>query len=139
MNSTRFVYAPTDEFESARRFIERHPNATSQGAQVKRLQLGEHPKSIDKTLVVNGASTIYECRIESWEHCGSHVIVRVSDDAVEELGRAISDSPQISMQINDDEKGDCGIREIELVSDEYDSKKVTIRHSNPALRNFGNA
>ncbi len=133
VNSTRFVYAPTDDFDTAKQFLQSHPDAKMQGGLIQTTQLSDHPDSLDQTLVIRGASTAYEIPFETWEDCGTHLTVRVSESSVEELSRAILDFPHSAIQINDRKKGGRGMREIKLSQNDTDARTVTIRHSNPVL------
>lgn len=133
VNATRFVYAPSNDFSIAKTFLKANPAAKSKGNQLKIGQLGDHPESIEKTLVVNGAATIHEIPFESWSDCGSHLFVRVADGNEEELARAINDSPHSAITINDSEKGSRHMKGVEFNQDTTQPREATVRHSDPLL------
>ncbi len=132
-NSTRHLYASTDEFEPAERYLDSNPQFRSVESRIAVSGFRERSRSLDRCLVIRGAMTTHEVSFDLLEQKGGELRILVSDTSMIDLHRAVADSPHSEIEVIGHESGGCGMREVELILNEDNSREVVIRHSDPGL------
>lgn len=136
LQSSRYLYAATDEFRHARRILDENPSARHIETSMVPTGMGQAPPSRmppGRWLVVTGARTHHCCEVVSWTKRDSRLFVTVVPSGEGPLRDAIADGPHDSVQLFDDAGPSWMLRLIELTLDPKDGRTVVIAHDGPPL------
>lgn len=141
LQSSRFVYGPTADFDAARQLLKRVPNARQRLSLMGPGGLRQAPTypamPMGSWLVVNGRRSHYCIKLDSWHEGDGEIVAKIASSHSAELNQAISDSPLDSVELIQDRMVRRGMRVVEIIRGDDLHRSVRVRHSDPALRTLG--
>lgn len=137
--SSRFLYASTNEFKLARRAIKEYPDVSAERTSTFAMGgMGEAVSNsnmpMGRWLVAFGAKTHHMCRIDSVLRDDSEVVVEVADDAAIAIERALQDAPYSQVLIYQDQVPIHMMREAAIERVSNNPKAVQVYPRDPGLR-----
>jgi len=136
LQSSRYLYAATDEFRHARRILDENPSARHVETSMVPTGMGQAPPSRmppGRWLVVTGARTHHCCEVALWTKRDNRLFVTVVPSGEGSLRDAVADGPHESVQLFDDAGPSWMLRLIDLTLDPTDGHTVVVAHDGPPL------
>ena len=136
LQSSRYLYASTEEFPHAREILEENPSARHIETSMMLGGMGEAPPTRmppGQWLVISGSHTYYCCAVDNWFESENRRIVTVTPGYEVELRNAIADSPHESIQLFDNAGPSWMMKMIELGIHPQDPCTVVVTHHGPPL------
>jgi len=136
-NCARFVYSHKNDFRFVQEFLKKHPEFKKVKTQIRVGRIGEGLPEAPRMpegqwLVLFGARNHYMIKIFGWSAESDPILV--STEQVEELERALFDSPFSEMQIYEDRQAKCMMRDVcvDILSKDT-SVQLRIRYTDPSM------